>query len=203
MAASSNTRSGGNNKDIQKAKDKAEIKRILKPGKLDKAHDIGRGIILGTGGYMAAINTYKFGKTVLHGSPQKGLKTIKPTTGSKDAPDSKVAWAFNPKAKGSELQPSVAKSYAGDSGSIYVAKVPRSSIKKVDSGTKILGRAGRKEPIVVSGKPLKVVKEIQLKGKNTQEVVKEVNNALKKSGSRKLKAPELSKIKTKTRSTDF
>lgn len=37
MAASSNTRSGGNNKDIQKAKDKAEIKKIINPNNTKNA----------------------------------------------------------------------------------------------------------------------------------------------------------------------
>ena len=47
MAASSNTRSGGNNKDIQKAKDKAEIKRIINPNSnLKKAQTVARGLVL-------------------------------------------------------------------------------------------------------------------------------------------------------------
>ena len=160
------------------------------------------GAVLGKG-YSAAMNSYKFGKTVIHGSPTKNLKSINPTKGSQDAPKENVVWAFNPKAKGSVLHPESAKGYSGDKGSIYVGKVPRSSVKKIDPATKSVGRAGRNEPIVVSGKPIKVSKEIKLEGKSTQKVVKEVNKALKKSGSKGLKGNKYPKPLPSGRKTDF
>jgi hypothetical protein len=101
------------------------------------------------------------------------------------------------------LHPESAKGYSGDKGSIYVGKVPRSSVKKIDPATKSVGRAGRNEPIVVSGKPIKVSKEITLQGKSTQKVVKEVNSALKKSGSKGLKGKKYPKPLPSGRKTDF
>lgn len=147
-------------------------------------------------------NSYTLGKKVIHGSPVGNLKKINPTKGSKDLPNTSVAWAFNPKAKGSIFGVESAKQYAGEKGSLYIGKVPRSSLKKVDSKSKTLVKAKRKEPIVVSNKAIKVKKEIKLDGKNTNQVIKEVNKNLKKSGGKSLQGKKYSK-QPKTRNTDF
>jgi hypothetical protein len=147
-------------------------------------------------------NSYTLGKKVIHGSPVKNLKKINPTKGSKDLPNETVTWSFNPKSKGSIFSVESAKQYAGEKGSLYIGKVPRSSLKKVDSTTKTLSKAKRKEPIVVSNKAIKVKKEIKLDGKNTNQVIKEVNKNLKKSGGKGLQGKKYSK-QPKTRSTDF
>jgi hypothetical protein len=147
-------------------------------------------------------NSYVLGKKVIHGSPIGNLKKINPTKGSKDLPNETVAWAFNPKAKGSIFGVESAKQYAGEKGSLYVGKVPRSSLKKVNSETKTLVKAKRKEPIVVSDKAIKVKKEIKLQGKNTNQVVKEVNKNLKKTGGKGLQGKKYVK-QPKTKTTDF
>lgn len=90
MAASSNTRSGGNNKDIQKAKDKAEIKRMINPNTdLKKAQNLGRGLILGAG-VLKAVTAARAGaagaaaeRQALARSAPKTSKTMNVPKGTK------------------------------------------------------------------------------------------------------------------------
>lgn len=90
MAASSNTRSGGNEKIIQKAKDKAEIKRMINPNSdFKKAQTVGRGIIFGAGVLKAVTAARAAGAGVaaerqaLARSAPKTSKTMNVPKGSK------------------------------------------------------------------------------------------------------------------------
>ena len=96
--ADSNTSSSGNEKVIKKAKDKAEVKEILKPGKLDKAHDIARGVILGKGGYTAGINTYAIVKDA-KAAAQKVKNVIQGESRSELTPEElmEATKGFNPR----------------------------------------------------------------------------------------------------------
>jgi hypothetical protein len=90
---------------------------------------------------------------------------------------------MNTKGKGSGLNALAAARYAGDKGSVYLARVPRSSIIKATSNKAILA----------SSKPAKVIKEIKVSGKPESQIFKEINRGLNKTGSRKLDKSHLSK----------
>ena len=173
-SAASNTSSPGNPKVIAKAKQVSELREILKPDtKLEQAHNIARSIVLAKGGYSAAMNTYKFGKTVIHGSPTKNLETIQPRTGSVSMPKEEVVYSFNPKSfKGEQGVKRVvgeAKTYVqqhSDEGSIYVGKVPRSAIRKS------LPDEAQGPGHIVSDRAIKVSKEYDIKDPKIVEKLK-------------------------------
>jgi hypothetical protein len=120
--------------------------------------------VLGAKGGKKAVNeSYTLGKTVVHASPAQGLKKINPRTGSVSLPNQSVNYSFNPKSfKGNQGVKNVVgqsqtyvQQYAG-SGSVYVGKVPRGSIKKnVPIEAKGPGH-------VVASKPIKVKKEFNI-----------------------------------------
>lgn len=102
-------------------------------------------------------STYLLGKTVVHGSPQKGLKGIKPQTGSARFPDDEIAYGWNPRFNqdtGANWMTDAAKLYMGDSrsGSLYVGKIPRNAI--LEDPDPALG-----DLMVLGGKPIRVKKE--------------------------------------------
>ena len=102
-------------------------------------------------------NTYALGKTVVHGSPQKGLKEIKPQTGSARFPDDEIAYGWNPRFNqntGANWMTDASKQYMGDSrsGSLYVGKIPRNAI--LEDPDPALG-----DLMVLGGKPIRVKKE--------------------------------------------
>lgn len=94
-------------------------------------------------------NSYALGRTVVHGSPVRGLKTVQPRKGSKALPDESVVFVWDPKdfGKRGHITNSV-KSYTQNTGSVYIGKVPRSGYKKTMHG------------VGASSKPMKVKKEI-------------------------------------------
>ena len=94
-------------------------------------------------------NSYMFGKTVVHGSPEVGLQMIDPRYGSAARPTQKVAYGWNPRAFGDKR---LIENYAAEhakGGSIYVGKALRGAI---------LPEANK--GVVVSEAPIKVMKEI-------------------------------------------
>jgi hypothetical protein len=158
---------------------------------------------IGKIGNYAAKNSYTLGKTIIHASPTAGLKKIVPNVSKKDNYGVNVVWGMNPSAKGSAVNTLLSKNYTREAGSIYVAKAPRSSIKKVDTTGKLV-KSSSKDGIIVSTKPAKVVKEIKVAGKGEKKIIKEVNKGLKKSGSKKLdKSNKISSPKVPKNQTDF
>jgi hypothetical protein len=131
-------------------------------------------------------NSYMFGKNMLHGSPTSGLRTISPRVSKKDDYGVNVVWGMNPRGRGSALNAVTASRYGGDKGSVYVVRVPRSAVKKVDPVTKKIVKSKPKDALIVSKKPAKVKKEIKVAGKPEQKIIKEINKGLVKSGSKKL-----------------
>ncbi len=141
---------------------------------------------LGKIGTFAAKNSYALGRSIIHASPTSGLKKIVPNVSKKDTYGVNVVWGMNPKAKGSAVNTLLSKNYTQNTGSIYVAKVPRGSVKKVDPSTGKLVKSSSKDGIIVSTKPAKVKKEVKVAGKGEGKIIKEVNKGLRKSGSKKL-----------------
>ena len=133
-------------------------------------------VVLGAAGKAistAAKSSYTLGKTVVHGSPVKGLKTIVPKTGSAARPAEKVAYGWNPKAFGDKkLIENYASEYA-KGGSVYVGKVPRGSIVK-----------DANKGVVVSKAPIKVKKEIPVSSGN---VGNKIDKAIRGSSVRGVK----------------
>ena len=114
-------------------------------------------------------------KVVVHGSPTKNIKSIKPTSGSPGAPTETVGWGFNPAKKGAKTAiANNAQGYSQGSGSLYVAKAGKRATKFAE---------GSGKAITKSTKPMKVVKEIQVAGKSQTQIQKELKDALKKAGS--------------------
>jgi hypothetical protein len=149
-------------------------------------------------------NSYLFGKNILHGSPTSGLKKIKPNVSQKDDYGVNVVWGMNPKGKGSALNTITASRYARGDGSVYVVRVPRSSVKKVDPATKKLVKRKPKDALIVSTKTGKVKKEIKVtSGKGEKKIIKEVNRGLVRSGSRKLDKSNKTKQPKQKQQTDF
>ena len=133
----------------------------LKPSNLAKA-----GLAaVGPGTAKNIINgTYLFGKTVVHGSPQQGLKQITPRTGSARFPDDEIAYAWNPtwnKRGDSNWTVDAATGYTGyeNTGSIYVGKIPRRDI--LIDPDESMGH------MILGGKPIRVVKEFKQSGKES------------------------------------
>lgn len=137
----------------------------LKPSNLIKA-----GITaMGPGAAKDIINgTYLFGKTVVHGSPNRGLTQIEPRMGSGRFPDDSIAYGWNPTSSVAKREPefvaNAASDFAdgyktayasempevGEGGSIYVGKVPRNGI---------LVDPEKQDHMVLSSKPIKVKNE--------------------------------------------
>lgn len=133
--------------------------------------------VVGTAGAVrgvvsAARGSYALGKTVVHGSPKSGLKTISPRTGSVARPNEKVAFGFNPRGASGTVA-NDASVYAKGSGSVYVGKVPRGSIVKDPN-----------KGVVVSKAPIKVRKEIRV---GDPKFAEKVNKAIPGSRARAVK----------------
>jgi hypothetical protein len=130
-------------------------------------------------------------KVVVHGSPTKNIKSIKPTSGSPGAPSEKVGWGWNPSRKGSkQYLTGNAQGYAKGDGSIYVAKAKRGATKFSE---------GSDKAITKSTKPMKVVKEIKVAGKTQAQIDKELRTAVRGAGSRVKGTGVKSKVKTRSR----
>lgn len=117
-------------------------------------------------------NTYLFGRTVVHGSPQSGLKQVNPVSGSRVLPNEKVAWVWDAKkvrseAGGLDYATQRAHDYAtksGGTGSIYVGKVPKSALRVPQEIVDVTKRPGQRfnfTGAAVSNKPVKGLKEIR------------------------------------------
>ena len=134
----------------------------LKPSNLVKA-----GLAaMGPGTAKNLINgTYLFGKTVVHGSPEQGLKEIVPRTGSGRFPDDEIAYGWNPiwdkrySNPGPGWSADAAKPYTGydNTGSMYVGKIPRKDIL-IDPDENM------GEFMIMSSKPIKVTDEVKQGG---------------------------------------
>lgn len=137
-------------------------------------------------------NSYVLGRTVVHGSPVRGLKTITPKKGSKALPDESVVFVWDPKdfSKRGLIANSV-KSYTQNSGSVYIGKVPRSGYKKTVHG------------VGASSKPMKVKKEI-IDTNKIGDIDKGLERGLLRHGAIKkpTKAGAKSKVKKVTRKVE-
>jgi len=146
--------------------------------------------IKSTGAPAKLANAVTGKKVVVHGSPTKGLKTIKPTSGSRGAPTETVGWGWNPAKKGMKTAiANNAQGYSQGSGSLYVAKANKRATKFAE---------GSGKAITKSTKPMKVVKEIQVSGKSQTQIQKELKDALKKSGSPAKGVGVKAKVKAKS-----
>lgn len=144
-------------------KSKKEILSNLKKDGINLASMYGTAASSGRGASYAKNNTYTFGKTVVHASPQKGLKQISPRAGSKLMPTQKVAFGFDakksPKVISSHLERYAVKN--NTPGSYYVGKVRRKDIIKPGDSDFVLspGSQTAKE-YIASRTPIKKLKEI-------------------------------------------
>ena len=113
--------------------------------------------VMGPSALKTAINsTYLLGKTVLHGSPQQGLKQIDPRLGSARFPDDEIAYAWNPawnRKMGPDWVADAAKEYMGNTrtGSLYVGKIPRNAILEDPDPSM--------NHMILGGKPIRVKEE--------------------------------------------
>jgi hypothetical protein len=147
-------------------------------------------------------NSYLLGKTVVHGSPERGLKYIDPQYGSRAMPKDKVVFSWNPKAFGTpgarnryergETIVDTAGDYtvpkdsdidyddyflnSDDLGSFYVGKMKRGSI--VNPPENAVNRPFAKL-MTVGTKPIKVTAEIPA---NVEYPAEAVADALKRGG---------------------
>ena len=130
-------------------------------------------------------NSYALGRTVVHGSPTRGLRTITPRKGSKALPDESVVFVWDPKDFGqrSGMLNSV-KPYTQNTGSVYVGKVPRGGYKKTMKG------------VGASSKPMKVKKEIVDTNK-TMDLDRSLKRELLRQGV--VKKPTVAGVKSKTK----
>jgi hypothetical protein len=129
-------------------------------------------------------------KVVVHGSPTKNIKSIKPTSGSRGAPNETVGWGWNPSKKGARTSiANNAQGYSQGSGSLYVAKASKRATKFAEGSAKAITK---------STKPMKVVKEIQVAGKSQTQIQKELKDALKESGSAAKGIGVKGKVKTRS-----
>ena len=169
----------------------AVSKAAMKPtkGNIAKAALSVAPIPVGKIGSFAAKNSYALGKTVVHGSPVKGLKKIVPNTGSVARPTEKVNFSWNTSSKYSGTLGNNASTYSKGTGSVYVGKVPRGSIVKDPN-----------KGIVVSKAPIKVKKEISPTSKNLEN---KIDKAIPGSTVRKVKkSVEAKKRETKIKKSN-
>ena len=152
-------------------------------------------------------NSYLLGKTVVHGSPERGLKYIDPQYGSRAMPNDKVVFSWNPKAFGTpggknpyERADAIIDSAAdyvvpkdpdldvddyfldsNDLGSYYVGKMKRGSIVKPPESAVNKPFA---ELMTVGTKPIKVTAEVpaDLRFSTGGDLVKDLNKGLKRGG---------------------
>jgi hypothetical protein len=104
-------------------------------------------------------NSYALGKTVVHGSPVTGLKEIVPKTGSATRPTENVNFGWSPSSKFFGTLTTNSRNYARG-GSVYIGKVPRSSVVKTNNNK-----------IIISTAPIKVKKEISAKKPNLKSAI--------------------------------
>lgn len=143
-----------------------------------KLEAYGVGLVVG-----AAFNPNTFSRVsnaltrrqvTVHGSPTQNIKNIEPRGGSNAAPSEKVTYGWNPGAKGSkDFVAQNAQTYAGGSGSIYVAKAKKGST---------VYDPGFNKAITKSSKPMKVVKEIRVQGKTQGQIREELSSAVQRAG---------------------
>lgn len=152
-----------------------------------------------------ADDSYLFGKTVVHGSPTSGLTEITPSR-APYRPQEAFSYGWNPIAFDKDpariynsvdeyTQP---KSWMGslnnpdELGSVYVGKVPRSSIVEDPSGA-----------MIVSDMPIKNLQEIRMKLAEPNEFgyrfKEDYTDALKSALARKgvIKGPDFAGIKNR------
>jgi hypothetical protein len=167
----------------------AVAKAVQKPtkGNIVKAVASVAPLPIGKIGSYAAKNTYALGKTVVHGSPVQGLKSIRPTTGSAARPKESVNFSWNPKAFNTR-QPQLANQaaeYAGKAGkpgSYYVGKVRRRDIVSQEPG------------IIIGKGAIKVTKEIKQTNSPLKDA-KSLERSLRSPANTKNKLVELSREK--------
>jgi hypothetical protein len=141
--------------------------------------------VLGAKGGKKAVNeSYTLGKTVVHASPQRGLKQINPQIGSRAMPTQKVAFGLNPKGSTPSQVVGTVRQYsqkAGTDGSFYVGKVPRGSLQK---NLKMPDGKQLNTNFVAGPKPIKRLKEIPYSYEkfNSGSLTKDLNKALVKKG---------------------
>jgi hypothetical protein len=123
-------------------------------------------------GVLKAVNdTYALGKTVVHGSPQKGLKQITPQKNPGAMGTQRVAYGYNAKSS-PKVSYSGTSSYAEKNftkGSYYVGKAKRSSIIRPgdkDFQESKLGFFIKNRDYVPVREPIKKLKEIPGTSKN-------------------------------------
>jgi hypothetical protein len=144
---------------------------------------------------------YMFGKTVVHGSPERGLKYIDPTFGSKALPDQEVAFSWNPKAFGNtenlrmkERAQGLAdaayeyitpKDYmpmdSSDIGSYYVGKMKRGSEYPL---SRDFPGSDMARLMTVTEQPIKVIAEIPAYLGTEAEQTAALGKALRRGGVR-------------------
>jgi len=131
-------------------------------------------------------------QVILHGSPVKNIRTLQPLTSSKMAPNVpvKTLYGMNPETGQTENLGKFVDAYARQGGrgaklkvdspgSIYVAKVPKSSIVNPAS----IG-PNAKVAIVSARSTGKVVKEIPVSGLSEADLQQRVIQAVKRAGAK-------------------
>ena len=145
-----------------------------------------------------------FGRKVIHSSPAKGLKQIEPRSGSAALPKDKVNFSFGAnKVKGETNIKSMigeSKSYVqqhSDTGSMYVGRVPRSSVRKD------VPLQARSPKHVVAEKPIKVTKEFDLEDPNLVSKLKKEIRGKERTPLKQKIAQEKLKKSLKTKKDDW
>ena len=131
-------------------------------------------------------NSYALGRTVVHGSPTRGLKTISPRKGSAALPDESVVFVWDPKGFGKRGSiASAVEEYTRGTGSAYIGKVPRSSLKSTGKG------------IGAASKPMKVKKEVIANPQGFSDLYRGLDKGLLRQGV--VKKPTVAGAKSKTK----
>jgi hypothetical protein len=154
---------------------------------------IGAGVAAVKSGAAArAVNKLTGQQVILHGSPVRNIRTLEPRTSSQFAPNVpiKTLYGMNPETGQTSSLGKFVDDYARQGGrgaklkvdapgSIYVAKVPKSSIVNPAS----VG-PNAKVAVVSARSTGKVVKEIPVAGLSEAELQKLVVKAAKRAGAR-------------------
>lgn len=160
----------------------------------------GVGAVLPAGVAKTVLNTYLFGKKVIHSSPSSGLKKIETRTGSGALPKEDVNFSFGAsKVRGEQnLKRMIgeSKTYVqqhSGTGSMYVGRVQRGSIKR-DVPPQAKG-----ETHVIANKPIKVSKEYSLEDpKLLEKLQKDIRGKERTPLKKKIEQQKLKKsLRTK------
>ena len=146
----------------------------LTPGAITKA----ALLAMGPGAAKQALNaTYMLGKTVVHGSPESGLKEVTPRLNSARFPEDKIAYGWDPGFIKNDPRwtGNAAALYSGEKsgGSIYVGRVPRNAIYEDPNGV---------NPMVMSSKPIRIKSEIPATNTSSAEFEQALLKALRRNG---------------------